>query len=239
MGPGPSPGPLCPACPTAPFSTRPACPRLGPPRPSSPRRSPRSRPGPGGSPTPRDPRPWMGLLPPGGPGQNSSLGGSGSWVAPRQVRPWDRSGGPSAAKDLSTGLKAASGRGVLGRARHPRRPHRLSSRRGSGLRDASSNPALLQGHRAHPASLSQRDPVTSGGGSGEGTAASCQLGPSPDHTGICSLSPAQAAARRRPLTPQPGQGPREQRAAPSPGPGTLGPPPYPPPQPDSESRGFR
>lgn len=184
----------------------------------------------------------MGLLPPGRPGQNSSLGGPGSRVAPGQVRPWDRSGGPSAAEDLSTGLEAASGRGVLGRARHPRRPHRLSSRRGGGLRDAISNPALLQGHRAHLASLSQLGPVTSTGGSGEGTAASCQLGPGPDHTGICSPSPAQAAAGRRPLTPQPGQGHREQRVAPSPGLGTLGPPPHthaPIPRPDSETRGFR
>lgn len=52
---GPSPGPLRPACPTAPFGARPACPRLGPPRPPSPRRSPRSRPSPGAAPLPGTP----------------------------------------------------------------------------------------------------------------------------------------------------------------------------------------
>ena len=169
---------------------------------------------PGAAPTPRIPRPLMGIFLPGGAGQNSPCPG---WsqipgCPPDKAALWLRRLCLQGGERPSVGLRAAQTGAQGGRC--TARPHRQAPGEGSRRMDADLNLGLLQGQgRAGLTVAAQSRDQKAGRGRN-----SCFL-PTPPRArrqGVCRLSAARAVAGCRPCAPRPGQGHRGRQVAVSP-----------------------
>lgn len=199
LHPGPGPAPFLPRLANSSARRPRVCPHL----------SPRHQPPPDAS-----PRPWPRLDP-----SPEVLARTPPWTAPNarsapkqgspaaEALPARGLQGPSVTADLATDLKVVFRRGRwtqgAGQVRRPHHPHRQSCREGNRLGEAQPDLGTSARPQGSPGLIVPAGPRDQQEWERAGTAASCQLGPNPDDKGICSLSPAQAAAGHGAHTPQP------------------------------------